>query len=270
MRYKLFFLSAIIFSIVLENKAQTEQNCLHYPYNTQVGINLNVNMLNKMKIEQRQTFKPSEFFRSYPSFGADLGVYFYQRVYKWFGIQIGAEYSALTVRYGATTNLTDEISTFMDYYAFGAFSLPVFLNATYYFNEKHGIDISLGGAPLILFFKDAGQGTTFGGENGKCHFRLENDTRCNYSLYAKIGYNYLFKNKNTFGVAIIGSYAAEPYAKGLYTTGKGERTAEGDFSLIVDSGYTSLRNTFIGLQFSYGFTMKKTMCKPDIIENEEE
>ena len=53
-----------------------------------------------MKIEEYKTFKPSDDFRSYPSFGADLGVYMYQRIYKWFGIQIGAEYSALTVRKG--------------------------------------------------------------------------------------------------------------------------------------------------------------------------
>jgi len=252
---------AIICLTTLESRSQTsETKCLHYPYNTQVGMNLNVNLLSKMKIEHNKTFKPSEDFRSYPSFGADLGVYMYQRVYKWFGIQIGAEYSALTLRYSTTTNLTDDVSTYMDYYAFGAFTLPVLLNASYYFNEKHGIDISLGGAPLVLFAGDAGQGVEFGSGNGKCYFRLENDTRCNYSLYAKIGYNYLFKNKNTLGVAIIGSYAAEPYAKGTYTTGKGEMTGDGNFSLIVDSGYTSLRNTFIGLQFSYGITMKKLLC----------
>ena len=268
MKYKLFFISISMFFMVLENKAQTEQYCLHYPYNTQIGINFNANLLSKIKIEEHKTFKTSDDFRSYPSFGADLGVYMYQRIYKWFGIQIGAEYSALTVRYGTTTNFTDEISTYMDYYAAGAFSLPILLNMSYYFNQKHGIDISLGGAPLVLFFSDASQGVQFGNDKAKCYLRLENDTRCNYSLYAKIGYYYLFKNKNTFGLAVIGSYSAEPYAKGTYTTSKVVTEGE-EFALIVNSGNTSLRRTFIGLQFSFGFTMKKLVCRPDITETEE-
>ena len=268
-RYKLFFLSVSMFVVISESEAQTEQYCLHYPYNTQIGINLNVNLLSKMKIEEYKTFKTSDDIRSYPSFGADLGVYMYQRIYKWLGLQIGAEYSALTMRYGTTTNFTDETSTYMDYYAFGAFTLPVFLNMSYYFNEKHGIDISLGGAPLVLFFRDASQGVQFGNDNDKCYLKLENDTRCNYSLYAKIGYNYLFKNKNTFGVAVIGSYSAEPYAKGTYTTGKSSMTGDGNFAVIVNGGSISLRRTFVGLQFSYGFTMKKLVCVPTTSHEEE-
>ena len=97
---------------------------------------------------------PSEYLRSYLSFGADLGVYLYQRIYKWFGIQIGAEYSALTLIYGNTAK-----------------------------------------------------------------------------------------------------FDAEPYANGSYYVSINE--------IEVEKGYLFLHNTFIGLQFSYGFTMKKLLCRSD-------
>ena len=264
MRYKLFFLSVSMFVVSAESRSQSvESDCVRYPYNTQVGINLNVNMLSKMRIQQNYYVKssPSEYFRSYPSFGADLGVYLYQRVYKWFGIQIGAEYSATTICY--KFDYKDYNSTYMDYNSYGAFTFPILFNASYYFNEKHGIDISLGGAPLVLFAGDNGQGFGIGTINeynsNRCHFRLDNDTRFNFSLYGKIGYNFLLKNKNTLGVAIIGSYAAEPYMQGRYEIFIDK--------IEVERGYTSIRNTFIGLQFSYGFTMKKLLCVPANKEN---
>ncbi len=258
MKYKLFFLSINMLFLAPESKSQTtESNCLHYPYNTQVGINLNVNLLSKMRIQQNYYIRstPSDYLRSYPSFGADLGVYLYQRVYKWFGVQIGAEYNALTVCDG-TAKLGDDNSISMDYYSLGAFTFPILFNASYYFNEKHGIDISLGGAPFILFAGEQGYSVGLGGrEDGNyCEYRLDYDTPFNFSLYGKIGYNFLFKNKNTIGVAIVGSYAGKPYAEGKYYVVLNDRE--------IESGYTFLRNTFIGLQFSYGFTMKKLLCIP--------
>ena len=261
MKQKLFFLSVGLFFVVLESRSQTsETNCLHYPYNTQVGMNLNLNLLSKIRIQQDYYVKstPSDYFRSYLSFGGDFGVYLYQRVYKWFGVQIGLEHSSLTLCYGGTENLTDEKSIYMDYYWGGAWTFPILFNASYYFNGKHGIDISFGGAPLILFAGDAGWGCGFGRsyENpyDGCHFRLDTEQPYNFSLYAKIGYNHLFRNKNTFGVAIVGSFAHRPYAKGYYEITKN--------NTMVECGYTSLRHTFIGIQFSYGFSMKKLLCVP--------
>jgi len=252
-KYKLFFLLVGMFFMLPESKSQTE--CLHYPYNTQVGMNLNINMLSKMRIEPNNNMNnlSSEYFRSYPSLGGNFGVYLYQRIYKWLGMQIGVEYNAATITYRATADFTEN-SLNMDYYTWGAFTLPVLVNASYYFAGKHGIDISLGGAAFILFAEDAGYGIGFGGniESGHIKFRLDNDARCNYSLYAKIGYNYLFKNKNTFGVAIIGSYSMDSYAKGKYEVKNN--------GILVEEGYTSLKNSFIGLQFSFGFTMKKLIC----------
>ena len=280
MRYKLFFLSVSMFFIALESKSQTsETNCLHYPYNTQVGLNLNLNMLSKMRIQQNYYKKdsPSDYIRSLPSFGGDFGVYLYQRVYKWFGMQFGIEYSALTSSCGNTANFSKEKDKYVDYYGFGGFTFPILFNVSYYFNGKHGLDISLGGAPLILGFGDAGQGISVGvyevddnnGLNkvGRYKVRLENDTRYNFSLYGKVGYNFLFKNKNTLGVAIVGSYSAEPYAQGYYYIVKNELNG---MEVEIERGYTSLRNTFIGLQFSYGFTMKKTLCVPTISQKIEE
>ncbi|MCL2246038.1 MAG: hypothetical protein FWC10_02875 [Lentimicrobiaceae bacterium] len=260
MKYKLLLLSISIFLLISESKSQiVAPNCLHYPYNTQVGINLNINMLNKMRIQQNYYTRssPSEYLRSYPSLGADLGVYLYQRIYKWFGIQIGAEYSALTLIYGNTAKFDAEHYVTMGYYGFGAFTFPILFNCSYYFNEKHGLDISLGGAPLLLFLGDAGQSVTDGSSmKGIRHkTRLKNNNRYNFSLCGKIGYNFLFKNKNTLGVAIVGSYAAEPYANGNYHVDIND--------IEVEKGYLFLHNTFIGLQFSYGFTMKKLLCKAD-------
>ena len=93
---------------------------------------------------------------------------------------------------------------------------------------------------------------TVGAEN-HCNFRLNGIKRFDISLYGKIGYRFLFENKNTFGIDIIGSYAFEPYAQGLYFVGKNG---------LDEEGIASLRNMFIGLQFSYGFTMKKLLCNP--------
>jgi len=262
MKYKLFFLSVGMFFIVLETQSQTlETNCLHYPYNTQVGINLNLNLLSKIRISTGQYhITPSDYFRSYPSFGGDLGVYLYQRVYKWFGVQIGLEHSSLTVSYGGTENLTEDKSIYMDYYCFGAWTFPILFNASYYFNGKHGIDISFGGAPLILFAGEAGWGCHFGSSYDKpddgCYFRLDTEQPFNFSLYAKAGYNYLFRNKNTLGIAIVCSFAHRPYVEGYYEITKN--------NTIVEHGYTSLRNTFVGLRFSYGFTMKKLLCNESI------
>jgi hypothetical protein len=253
MKYKLFFLLVSMFFMLPESKSQTE--CLHYPYNTQIGMNLNINMLSKMRIEPNYYYSSSssEYFTSYPSLGGNFGVYLYQRIYKWFGMQIGVEYNAATIAYRAMDDLFDN-SLNMDYYTWGAFTLPISFNASYYFKGKHGIDISLGGEAFILFVEEAGYGIGFGGNRESAHikFRLSNDARCNYSLIAKIGYNYLFKNKNTFGVAIIGSYSADSYVKGKYEVEKN--------GILVEEGYTSLRNSFIGLQFSFGFTMKKLLC----------
>jgi hypothetical protein len=64
-------------------------------------------------------------------------------------------------------------------------------------------------------------------------------------------------------MAIIGSYATNSYAQGLYFVEKNGGTR-------VEEGRISLRNTFIGLQFSYGFSMKKTLCTPDKLEIETE
>ena len=249
-----------MFLLLSESNSQTgAPNCLHYPYNTQVGINLNVNMLSKMRIQQKYYTRssPSEYLRSYPSFGADLGVYLYQRIYKWFGIQIGAEYSALTLIYGNTAKFDAGNYVTMGYYGFGAFTFPILFNCSYYFNEQHGVDISLGGAPFLLFLGESGQSVSNGSSmKGIRHkTRLENDTRYNFSLYGKAGYNFLFKNKNTLGVAIIGNFAAEPYANGSYYVSINE--------IEVEKGYLFLHNTFIGLQFSYGFTMKKLLCRSD-------
>jgi len=259
MKYKLFLLSMSIFLLISESKSQTvAPNCLHYPYNTQVGINLNINMLSKMKIQQNYPIRSSssDYIRSYPSFGADLGVYLYQRIYKWFGVQIGAEYSALTLTYGNTAKFDVWKDIAIEYYGFGAFTFPILFNCSYYFNEKHGLDVSLGGAPLLLFFGDSGQGIGNGnGKGGRHYIRLKNDTRYNFSLYGKIGYNFLFKNKNSLGVAIVGSYAAEPFANGYYYVTINE--------VEVESGYLFLHNTFIGLSFSYGFTMKKLLSRSD-------
>jgi hypothetical protein len=258
MKYKLLLLSLSIFLLISESKSQTtEPNCLHYPYNTQVGMNLNINILSKMRVQQNYYARssPSDYLRSYPSFGADLGVYLYQRIYKWFGVQIGAEYSALTLTYGNTAKFDAWNYVTMGYYGFGAFTFPILFNCSYYFNEKHGLDISLGGAPLLLFLGESGQSVTDGSSmKGIRHkTRLENDTRYNFSLYGKIGYNFLLKNKNTLGVAIVGSYAAEPYANGNYYVTINE--------IEVEKGYLFLHNTFIGLQFSYGFTMKRLLCR---------
>ena len=266
MKYKLFFFLISMLFIVLGSKAQTEQYCLHYPYNTQVGMNLNVNLLSKIKIHH-----PTQYLCSRPSFGADLGVYMYQRIYKWFGIQIGAEYSAITYRFSATNDFHDMYFPRMRYYSMGAFTFPVLFNASYYFNEKHGMDISFGGATLIFFTPYYSSGHSaempvgYGGIMDSYDWTTVQDSPYNFSFYGKIGYNFLFKNKNTLGVAIIGSYASKPYSKGYYFIEKTE-----DWYSKVDGGYTSFRNTYIGLQFSYGFTMKKTMCKPDIVEDETE
>ena len=250
MKYKLFFLSVSMLFLISESKSQTsETKCLHYPYNTQVGLNLNANLLNKMRVEPQ-----SDYFRSHPSFGAGLGVYMYQRVYKWFGIQIGAECSAISTCYS-------EIGAFSDYNmngkrmaVTGAFTFPILFNASYYFNEKHGLDISLGTAPLLRFPGNLGMGMGYGDYAGYS-FSLDNDVSLNIiNLYTKIGYNFLFKNKNTFGVAIIGSYTSQPYTKGYYSVLANDR--------MMESGRVSLRNTFIGIQFSYGFSMKKLLCVP--------
>jgi hypothetical protein len=175
-------------------------------------------------------------------------------------VQIGIEYSASTFCFGTTAKFSDEKSTYMDYYELGAFTFPILFNASYYFNEKHGLDISLGGAPLILFAGEAGWGCSFGSSyenpDDGCYFRLDTEQPFNFSLYGKIGYNLLLKNKNTFGVAIVGSFAHRPYVEGYYEITKNNTT--------VEYGYTSLRNTFVGLQFSYGFTMKKLLCKQDV------
>jgi len=258
MKYKLFFLSVSMLFLISESKSQTsETKCLHYPYNTQVGINLNANLLSKMRIEPQ-----SDYFRSYPSFGAGLGVYMYQRVYKWFGIQIGAEYSHVTIRYNITTN-SPELSTGVSikYYA-DMFTFPILFNASYYFSEKHGLDISVGGAPLIMPLLDApapvgrsyNRGDGIYNGNDYYGFVLGNYPRFNFSLYGKLGYNFLFKNKNTLGVAIVGSYATQSYAQGYYNAIVSGQQKE--YSRV------SLRNTFVGLQFSYGFTMKKLLCIP--------
>jgi hypothetical protein len=260
-----------MFFIVLESKSQIlEKDCLHYPYNTQVGISLNTNLLSKMRIEPNYQISspPSEYFRSSPSFGTGLGVYLYQRVYKWFGIQIGVEYSHITMCYGGTANFTGlSNKTSLKYYT-EMFTFPILFNASYYFNEKHGLDISL--APFMLRVTSApirGLYSTdkeIRNNNGDyCWFGLRDYVPYGISFYGKVGYNYLFKNKNTLGVAIVGGYNSEPYAQGRYVVDMNDGTR-------VEEGRVSLRNTFIGLQFSYGFSMKKTLCTPDKLEIETE
>lgn len=239
--------------MVLESKSETsEKYCRHYPYNTQVGISLNANLLSKMAIEPH-----SDSFHSYPSFGAGFGVYLYQRVYKWFGIQIGAECNAITSRYSKlepfSTNTHGKGMT-----ASGSFTFPILFNASYYFNEKHGLDISLGGAPLILFPGEMGTDVRYynGVDNYSSYrFTLELEP-FNFSLYGKIGYTFLFKNKNTLGVAVIGNCAISSYGKGFYAIDMHGGTK-------LEEGSTSIRNTYIGLQFSFGFTMKKLLCIPN-------
>ena len=266
-RYKLFFLSVSLFFMISESRSQTEQHCVHYPYNTQLGVNLNVNLLSKMMI-QNDNIKSSssDYFSSYPSFGADLGVYLYQRIYKWFGMQVGLEYNAITIRYNISDKLFGDEAIEMRYYVSGAFTFPIIFNASYYFNERHGLDISFGGATLILFARKGGMGFDYR-EGGPVigvrygDFTLNNHySPFNFSLYGKIGYNLLLKNKNTFGMAIIGSYAKYPYATGNYNIFDNGK---------IEQGYISLHNTCVGLQFSYGFTMKKLVCVPTTSHEEE-
>lgn len=250
---KIFAIISISFLCNSLYAQNSEINCVHYPYNTQVGINLNANLLSKVKIEPL-----SDYFRSYPSFGADLGVYLYQRVHKWFGIQIGAEYNAITYRCGTTKDFFDFDKKYTGYYSTGFFTFPILFNVSYYFNEKHGIDISLGGA-FSLSDGFGGYSVEMPGELGNtnyCWLELLHDSYCNFSLYGKIGYHFLFKNKNTFGMAIVGSYATDAYSKGYYQIG---RSVDGTYK--IDGGRAYLRNTYIGLQFSYGFTMRKLLCR---------
>ena len=259
---KLFFLSGCLFLLLLGSKAQTgEAKNVHYPYNTQIGVNFNMNMLSKMKIEPlyemynhelvRMEDDLLEYFRSYPSVGTDFGVYLYQRVYKWFGIQLGVEYNLTTVCYSYKFDNDESKTVNMDYMN-GGFSFPVSLNAFYYFNEKHGMDISLGGVSSFNWFTGGLGGHRFkmgSWEDGDyCSFGLD-PLFFSYSLYGKLGYNFLFKNKNTLGIAIIGHLVGS-YASGQYTVRKGWE---------VDKGYTYSHNTSVGLQFSYGFTLKKSL-----------
>ena len=263
----LFTVTASAQETTKKSKLQTtENNCLHYPYNTQVGINVNVNMLSKMRIEPlydtynyefvRVGDDLSEYFHSYPSIGTDFGVYLYQRIYKWLGIQLGIEYNLATVCYSYKFDNEESKTVNMDYMN-GGFSFPIALNASYYFNEKHGLDISLGGVSSFNFFTGGLGGHRFrmgSWEDGDyCSFGLDPLT-FSYSLYAKLGYNYLFKNKNTLGIAIVGHLVGS-YASGKYTVRKGWE---------IDNGNTSSHNTSVGLQFSYGFTMKKLLCVPPL------
>jgi hypothetical protein len=220
-------------------------------------------MLSKMRIEPLYDMSNyelvrvgddlSEYFRSYPSIGTDFGVYLYQRIYKWLGIQLGVEYSLATVCYSYKLENEDSKTVNMNYMNSG-FHLPISLNASYYFNEKHGLDISLGGVPSFNWFTGGLGGNRFrtgSWEEGDfCSFGLD-PMSYNYSLYGKVGYNYLFKNKNTLGIAIIGHLVGS-YASGKYTVRKGVK---------IDKGDVNSHNTSIGLQFSYGFSMKKTLCK---------
>jgi hypothetical protein len=253
------FLIFLLGSLSLSaQKSESQTSEKYYPYNTQVGISLNVNLVSGVKFEPH-----SDYIRSYPSIGAGLGVYLYQRVYKWFGIQIGAEYNHVTVCHSGTENFTKLFKKIVMTYCSEMFNFPILFNASYYFNEKHGLDISLGGAPLIMTQAlDNPPSNSFNiiegeyNENGDYYgFMLGDYPRFNFSLYGKIGYNFLFKKKNTFGVAIIGSYAVRSYAQGRYFVRINDGTR-------VESGNASLRNIFIGLQFSYGFTMKKLLCIP--------
>jgi hypothetical protein len=207
----------------------------------------------------------SDYFNSYPSFGAGLGIYLYQRVYKWFGIQIGAEISAITTHYSGDKIFPD-LAHRIGMTAYGTFTFPVLFNASYYFNGRHGLDISLGITPFTPFpGENMGIGVSvtecsFDGvcnDKGYYRFTLKHDIPSNISLYGKIGYNFLFKNKNILGVAIVGIYSGQPYAKGDYSVVLNDINGN---EIEVESGYTSIRNTFIGLQFPYGFTMKKTLC----------
>jgi hypothetical protein len=263
----LFLVTASAQETTMKNKSQTlETNCLHYPYNTQVGINMNVNMLSKMEIQPlydhdiynhelvRVGDDLSEYFRSYPSVGTDFGVYLYQRIYKWLGIQLGIEYNLATVCYSYKFDNEDSKTVNMNYMNSG-FHLPISLNASYYFNKKHGMDISLGGVSSFNWFTGGLGGHRFrmgSWEDGDyCSFGLD-PMSYNYSLYIKLGYNYLFKNKNTLGIALIGHLVGS-YADGKYVVRKGEK---------IDTGNTNSHNTSVGLQFSYGFTMKKLLCNP--------
>jgi hypothetical protein len=179
----------------------------------------------------------------------------YQRVYKWFGIQIGVEYNMLTMRDDVTI-FEKSKPRWKKYYSSGGFTFPLLLNASYYFNERHGMDISLGGALLILPSNIATGGfvqTRHPYEkDGIYGYRYDHETPFNFSWYGKIGYQFMFTNKNTLGVALVGSYAKVAYAESKYFIYLNRKS--------VSLGYSSLRNTFIGLQFSYGFTVKKLLC----------
>ena len=61
MKYKLLFILSGLLLLIPESKAQNQETyLLHYPYNTQVGLNLNVNLRSKMRIEQYRTLDPSD------------------------------------------------------------------------------------------------------------------------------------------------------------------------------------------------------------------
>jgi hypothetical protein len=70
--HKIFLFFVFLFTLTSENKAQiAEENCLHYPYNTQIGINVNVNLASKIKIEPS-----SDDVHLSPNFKSDIGIYY--------------------------------------------------------------------------------------------------------------------------------------------------------------------------------------------------
>lgn len=222
-------------------------------------MNFNINARSKMEII-RNGYRMggngnSEYLPGHVSLGGELGAYLYQRIHKWLGLYIGIEYSDSTYCFSSTGVFEHKDKTF-DYYEFGAFTFPILLNYSYFFKNKHGLDISLGVASLLLFAADAGNGYGFGagGEESdptKIHFkvRVDTETRYNASLFFKIGYKQLLKNQNTWGISLIGSYSAEPHAEGNYDVRMGTQ--------LIEEGWTKLYNSYIGIQLSYGFSLIK-------------
>ena len=257
-RITLFLFAILIFSIELT--AQNEfPNKNPYPYKTQLGMNFNIDARSKMEII-RNAYRmggngTSEYLQGHVSVGGEFGAYLYQRIHKWLGLYIGIEYSAST--YCFSSKKSSRYKEFLiDYYEFGAFTFPILLNYSYFFDDKNGLDISLGVAPLLLFLGDTGTGYTFGagGEESdptKIHFRVrvDTETRYNASLFFKIGYKQLLKNQNTWGISLIGSYSAEPHAEGNYDVRMGTQ--------LIEEGWTKLYNSYIGIQLSYGFSLIK-------------
>jgi hypothetical protein len=208
--------------------------------------------------------------KSNPAFSFELGVSYYQRVYKDFGVNIGAGWGIIPFRFEynfkAPTNSIFQTGQYANDYSYldlkeysfninhYVFPLTLQKSFTKSKNSSYIVEAGIKLNSILSYPYDISVSSSYYIDENNPDIRLFDFYLENYyqkrfiSYLAKFGLSKTTKKTNTLNANLVLNYCPQKIGKGWYRFSNLPFESYGDVSLGIN---------YIGIEFSYGLTLRK-------------